>query len=306
MMTSHFKGERKSTWPCVKIVIALCVKSLINCDWPLFFFLFWKAEFSFTSSKNKNKKINNWIRNGAGSTKWLHRPTGRTQRWKRHKMCWGATNIKTAPDSWNIYQSIICIYFTQNLTLFYSMSLARNIILFTETLRWLPHVVWHRRKHHLQKRGSICGAVGANCLLTAEHMSYEWYGHIGWYDNQTAICTPDSGAPLMAMLAVVQYEGKNLCGFAAKVTETSGAMLPLKTTLFSATVHCGCVPIVKYCKSISVEQVPSKTLGAQKIMCISRVPTQMTSKSLKSNSRTLDHLLLLCRFHQNELNQSTV
>lgn len=143
------------------------------------------------------------------------------------------TNIKTAPDSWNVHQSIICIYFTQNLTLFYSISLIRNIVLFTKTLRWLPHVVWQRRKHHLQKRGSIWGAVRADSLLTAEHVSYEWYGHIGWYDNQTAICTPDSGVPLMAMLAVVQYEGKS----AAKVTQTS------ETTPFSATVHCGCAPL---------------------------------------------------------------
>lgn len=48
------------------------------------------------------------------------------------------------------------------------------------------------------------------------------------------MCTPDSGAPLMAVLAVVQYEGKKLCGFAAEVTQTSGAALSLKNnTVFS-------------------------------------------------------------------------
>lgn len=99
----------------------------------------------------------------------------------------------------------------------------------------------------------------------------------------------------MAVLAVVQYEGKKLCGFAAEVTQTSGATLSLKNnTVFSHS------PLWMW------NEFLLRLWEAQQTVCISRGPTQMTSKSLKSNSGTLDHLLLLCRFYHNELNQSAV
>lgn len=145
------------------------------------------------------------------------------QRWKRHRMWWGATNIKTAPDSCNIYQSIVCIYFTQNLTLFYSISLIRNIVFVHKdcaltSTRSLTETQTSSVKHEavleVQREPTTR-------LLTAEST---WAANdVDIVDDMTT--KPDSGAPLMGGVGSGSVWGQK--GFVGG-TQTSGAALSLK------------------------------------------------------------------------------